>query len=138
MRSFLAPAAVAALSFISADTALALGCSEGQWFADGVVTPSKTMGNVTSATQYAWDGGTSIVETCNLTTEGNDFSAIWRLYSGEVDATHPGICIMLTNDQGNNWYSCVPPATVGAANGAGQDDPAFTLRFSNWMDSVGG
>ena len=87
----------AAVTLLSAGPALALGCSEGSHFADAEVYPSKTMGRLTTATQYAWDGGTGIVRTCNLTTENGDLAGTWQLFSGEIDVAHGGICIALTN-----------------------------------------
>ncbi|PTX05090.1 hypothetical protein [Pararhodobacter aggregans] len=127
---------VAAFSLLATGPALALGCSEGSHFANAEVYPAKTMGTLTTATQYAWDGGTGIVRTCNLTTESGDLAGVWNLFSGEIDVAHGGICIALTNSDGRSWYSCVTPDAVARASAARPDTPGFALSFRDWQTEV--
>ena len=124
-----------AFTTLIAGPALALGCSEGTHFADAVVRPAKTMGTITTATQYAWDGRTDIVRTCNLTSETGALEGTWNLFSGEIEAAHGGVCIALTNQDGRSWYSCVAPARVAQAAAARREAPEFTLQFREWQDS---
>ncbi|MCB1387693.1 MAG: hypothetical protein KDK12_00825 [Rhodobacteraceae bacterium] len=122
------------LALVATSPALALGCSEGTHFADAQVTPGKTMGTITTATQYAWDGRTGTVRTCNLTSDSGVLAGTWQLFSGEIDVGHGGICIQLTNQQGRSWYSCVSPQMVARAGAARPDTPEFDLLFRDWQD----
>lgn len=123
---------VTAFALLAAGPALALGCSEGTHFADAEVHPARDMTNLTTATQYAWDGGTGVVRTCNLTTSSGALEGVWNLFSGEIDAAHGGVCIALTSSDGRSWYSCVAPALVAQAGRANHNSPEFTLQFSDW------
>lgn len=125
---------VTAFATLLAGPALGLGCSEGTHFADALVTPSKTMSNITTATQYAWDGRTGVVRTCNLTAENGPLQGTWQLFSGEIDAAHGGVCIELTSSDGRSFFSCVTPALVARASAARRESPDFTLQFRDWRD----
>lgn len=123
-----------AFATLIAGPALALGCSEGTHFADAEVHPAKTLGTITTATQYAWDGRSDIVRTCNLTSDSGVLEGTWNLFSGEIEAAHGGVCIALTNQDGRSWYSCATPARVAQAGAARRDTPEFILQFREWRD----
>ncbi|MEX3016535.1 hypothetical protein [Gymnodinialimonas hymeniacidonis] len=106
-------------------------CSGGGYVADAVVVPATEIGNVTVATQYAWDGGGRLVDVCNLLTDSG-FFATWSLFSGEVDAAYPGICVSLTNDAGEEWFSCQTPEATTAAFNATPGTEEAILRFEEW------
>ncbi len=107
-------------------------CSGGGYVADAVISPLAEIGTIATATQYAWDGGGRLVNVCNLLTEGADFSATWSIFSGEVDAVYPGICVSLTNSAGVEWFSCQVPDAVTAAFTAPTGTDAAVLRFEAW------
>lgn len=107
-------------------------CSGGGYAADASIVPTDEVGTITLARQYAWDGGEELVDVCNLLTEGGDFLATWSLFSGEVDATHPGICVSLTNADGTEWFSCQTPDAVALAFAAQTATEASVLRFDTW------
>ncbi|MBY4894983.1 hypothetical protein KUL25_19670 [Rhodobacteraceae bacterium N5(2021)] len=107
-------------------------CSGGGYAADALVVPAPEIGDIETSTQYAWDGGGRLVEVCNLLTEGADFFATWSLFSGEIDAVYPGICVSLTNTQGVEWFSCAAADVVAAAFAAAPQTEAGIIRFEAW------
>ncbi len=107
-------------------------CSGGGYAADAVIVPIADIGQVGTATQYAWDGGGRLHNVCNLLTEGANFNATWSLFSGEVDSVYPGICVSLTNSAGVEWYSCQTPDAVALAFAAAPGTEAGILRFETW------
>ena len=107
-------------------------CSGGGYAADALVQPSADIGEITTSTQYAWDGGGRLVDVCNLLTEGGDFFATWSLFSGEVDEVYPGICVSLTNTSGEEWFSCADGDVVAAAFAAAPQTEAGIIRFDEW------
>lgn len=109
-------------------------CSGGGYAADALIVPSDQIGAIARSTQYAWDGGSRLLEVCNLLTEGGDFFATWSLFSGEVDTSYPGICVSLTNDTGVEWYSCQTPDAVAAAFAAAPQTEEGILRFEGWSE----
>ncbi|MBF9043314.1 hypothetical protein HKCCE4037_08250 [Rhodobacterales bacterium HKCCE4037] len=131
MNTRMTPALTLALVCLAAPAFAEPECSGGGYAADALVVPATEIGTVTSATQYAWDGGGRLVNVCNLLTDSG-FFATWSLFSGEVDANYPGICVSLTNDAGEEWYSCqTPDATTAAFDAAAGTDEAI-LRFEEW------
>lgn len=129
----IAPALALPLALFLAAPAMAEPtCSGGGYAADALVTPTAEVGVIESSTQYAWDGGGRLVNVCNLLTEGADFFATWSLFSGEIDAAHPGICVSLTNTAGDEWFSCVAGDIVAAAFAAPPQTEAGIIRFDVW------
>lgn len=120
------------LAGLATPAAAQTSCSGGTYAGDALVVPDPEIGAITRATQYAWDGGGNLVEVCNLLTEGADFFATWSLFSGEVDLVHPGICVSLTTEAGEQWYSCQGGQAVAAAFGAAGGSEASVLRFEAW------
>ena len=120
------------LLFAIAPAALAQPrCAAGRDAAGARIQLPSGSNAVTSLVQFAWDGGARIVEVCNLT--GNATSlATWRLYSGEVDAAYPGICVGVSYAGGAMQYSCASPRTVSTAFNAPNDMPNSVLRFQSW------
>lgn len=125
------PALALAFACLAAPAMAEPQCSGGGYGADAVVVPTESIGNVTTATQYAWDGGGRLHEVCNLLTDSG-FFATWSLFTGEVDANYPGICVSLTNDAGEEWYSCQTPDATTAAFQAETGTDAAILRFEEW------
>ncbi|QXT39360.1 hypothetical protein [Gymnodinialimonas ceratoperidinii] len=111
-------------------------CSGGGYAADALVEPSDAIGAISVSTQYAWDGGSRLVEVCNLLTEGGDFFATWSLFSGEVDEVYPGICVSLTNTSGVEWFSCAPANVVAAAFAAAPQTEEGIIHFVEWSDEA--
>ncbi|MEJ6392495.1 hypothetical protein V8J82_04455 [Gymnodinialimonas sp. 2305UL16-5] len=109
-------------------------CSAGQYAADALVVPLEDFGTITEAVQLAWDGVDSITPVCDLLTD-TDFHNTWSLFSGEVDEDHPGICIVLMNEAGEEWVSCQTPTAVNAAFAAEPGDDAAILVFETWEES---
>ena len=107
-------------------------CSGGGYAADALVVPNDQIGDIETSTQYAWDGGSRVVNVCNLLTEGADFFATWSLFSGEVDTAYPGICVSLTNTSGVEWFSCADGDVVAAAFAAAPQSEAGIIRFDTW------
>lgn len=107
-------------------------CSGGGYAADALIVPLEEIGTISTATQYAWDGGARLHTVCNLLTEGSDFYATWSLFSGEVDSAYPGICVSLTSATGVEWYSCQTPEAVAVAFAAPEGTEAGVLRFEAW------
>ena len=131
MNKRLTPALTLAFACLAAPAMAEPQCSGGGYAADAVVVPATEIGNVTVATQYAWDGGGRLVDVCNLLTDSG-FFATWSLFSGEVDASYPGICVSLTNDAGEEWFSCQTPEATTAAFAAVAGTEASILRFEEW------
>lgn len=111
-------------------------CSEGSYAADALVVPIPEIGDISAASQYAWDGGGRLISVCNLTTQGGDFFATWSLFSGEVDAVYPGICVSLTNAAGVEWYSCAAGDVVTAAFTAASETEEGIIRFETWVSEA--
>lgn len=118
--------------FLAAPAMAEPDCSGGGYAADALVVPATQIGDIASATQYAWDGGGRVVEVCNLLTEGADFFATWSLFSGEVDSVYPGICVSLTATNGVEWFSCAAPEVVASAFAAAPQTEAGIIRFETW------
>lgn len=108
------------------------GCSDGGYAADALVVPPAEIGDIASSNQYAWDGADDVVSVCELLTEGGDFFATWSIFSGEVDATHAGICVSLTSTLGVEWFSCASPDAVAAAFAAAPQTEEGIIRFETW------
>ncbi len=130
------PTTFFAALLIAAPAMAELECSGGGYAADALVVPTDEIGDITSSTQYAWDGGNGLETVCNLLTEGADFFATWSLFSGEVDTSYPGICVSLTGTDGTEWYSCQTPDAVAAAFAAAPQTEAGVLRFADWSDTA--
>ncbi len=129
----IAPALALPFSLLLAAPAMAEPvCSGGGYAADALVVPDPAIGTISVSTQYAWDGGGRLHEVCNLLTEGGDFFATWSLFSGEIDASYPGICVSLTNTDGVEWFSCKTPDAVTAAYDAEVGSESALLRFDAW------
>lgn len=129
----LTPALALPVALLMAAPAMAEpACSGGGYAADALVVPSDAIGEIAASTQYAWDGGSRVVEVCDLLTEGADFFATWSLFSGEVDPVYPGICVSLTSTDGVEWYSCQTSDAVAAAFAAAPQTEAGVLRFEEW------
>lgn len=118
--------------FLAAPALAEPECSGGGYAADALVVPATEIGAIEVSTQYAWDGGGRLVSVCNLLTEGGDFFATWSLFSGEVDAVYPGICVSLTNSTGAEWFSCAPADVVAAAFAAAPQTEEGIIRFETW------
>ncbi|GAB5448744.1 hypothetical protein [Gymnodinialimonas sp.] len=119
--------------FLAAPAMAEPDCSGGGYAADALVVPMPEIGEIEVSTQYAWDGGGRLVEVCNLLTEGGDFFATWSLFSGEIDAVYPGICVSLTSTQGVEWFSCATADVVAAAFAAAPQTEAGIIRFEDWL-----
>jgi hypothetical protein len=122
--------------FLAAPAMAEPACSGGGYAADALVEPSDAIGEISVSTQYAWDGGSRLVEVCNLLTEGGDFFATWSLFSGEVDEVYPGICVSLTNTSGVEWFSCAPAEVVAAAFAAAPQTEEGIIHFDEWADEA--
>lgn len=118
--------------FLAAPAMAEPDCSGGGYAADALVVPIPEIGDIEVATQYAWDGGGRLVDVCNLLTEGADFFATWSLFSGEIDAAYPGICVSLTSTQGVEWFSCATGDVVAAAFAAAPQTEEGIIRFEAW------
>lgn len=125
------PALTLAFACLAAPVLAEPACSGGSYAADAIVVPTDEVGEITLATQYAWDGGSRLFEVCNLLTDSG-FFATWSLFSGEVDADYPGICVSLTNDAGTEWFACQTPEATTAAYGAATGTDTAILRFEDW------
>ncbi|MBL4627242.1 MAG: hypothetical protein JKY00_04275 [Roseicyclus sp.] len=130
---YITPALALPLTLFFAAPAMAEpDCSAGSYAADALIVPLPEIGDIDTSTQYAWDGGGRVVVVCDLLTEGGDFFATWSLFSGEVDAIYPGICVSLTSRGGVEWFSCQAPDAVDAAFAATPGTEAAILRFEAW------
>lgn len=118
--------------FLAAPAMAEPDCSGGGYAADALVVPNDNIGEIETSTQYAWDGGSRVVNVCNLLTEGADFFATWSLFSGEVDTVYPGICVSLTNTAGVEWFSCADGDVVAAAFAAAPQTEEGIIRFDVW------
>jgi hypothetical protein len=130
----LTPALTLVFACLAAPALAEPACSGGGYAADAIVVPADEIGEITVATQYAWDGGSRLFEVCNLLTDGG-FFATWSLFSGEVDADFPGICVSLTNAAGTEWFACQTPEATTAAYGAATGTDEAVLRFEIWDDA---
>jgi hypothetical protein len=110
-------------------------CSAGQDAGAARVQLPSGNANVTALKQFAWDGGSNIVEVCDLS--GNPTSlAAWRFYSGEIDQRYPGICIGVSYGGGAMQYSCAAPRSVRIAFGSPNDTPQSVIRFNQWSNGL--
>ncbi|MEJ6390595.1 hypothetical protein [Gymnodinialimonas ulvae] len=131
----LTPALTLSLVCLAGPALAEPACSGGDYVADAIVVPGDTIGEITVATQYAWDGGSRVFEVCNLLTDSG-FFATWSLFSGEVDADYPGICVSLTNDTGEEWFSCQTAEATTAAFQSETGTDAAILRFEEWANEA--
>ncbi|MCS6622370.1 hypothetical protein N0B44_05550 [Roseibacterium beibuensis] len=106
-------------------------CSAGSAVGWARVNAPSGFGPIVAIRQYAWDGGSSVVQVCNLT--GNTVSiGYWQLYSGEIDSSYPGICVSVVGTNGSELFSCATPNAVQRAFSA-RNQPRNVLRFFEWQ-----
>ena len=131
-RHALAPAPALALCLLSAPALAQPACSAGEGVAEAYLDLPQ-MEQIEVVTQFAWDGEASLVDVCNLLSSTGSFGEYWVLYSGEIDATHGGICILLQGNAGTEMYSCATPAAVARAYEAAPGTEGFILHFDAWQ-----
>jgi hypothetical protein len=128
-------AALAVLLLLTGAAVAQPRCSAGQDAGAARVQLPSGNANVTALKQFAWDGGSNIVEVCDLS--GNPTSlAAWRFYSGEIDQRYPGICIGVSYGGGAMQYSCAAPRSVRIAFGSPNDTPQSVIRFNQWSNGL--
>jgi hypothetical protein len=104
-------AALAVLLLLTGAAVAQPRCSAGQDAGAARVQLPSGNANVTALKQFAWDGGSNIVEVCDLS--GNPTSlAAWR------------------------FYSCAAPRSVRIAFGSPNDTPQSVIRFNQWSNGL--
>ena len=124
-------AAASLFSFAVSTAVDAQSCGAGQGEAEARVSFPTAARNLSSVTQYAWDEAGGLIEVCDLTGTRSNL-AFWILYTGEVSASHPGICLGIITTSGQQQFSCAAGRSVRIAFGAPLDQGASLIRFDTW------